>query len=81
MEKGQTELVRSNGWLDFPGGSGGKESADNVGHLDSVRGLGKSPKEGHGNPLQYLCLGNPMDTGGWRAIAHGITKSWTWLSD
>ena len=38
MEKGQTELVRSNGWLDFPGDSGGKEPADNVGHLDSVPG-------------------------------------------
>ena len=63
IEKGQTELVRSNGWLDFPGGSGGKESADIVSHLDLIPGLRKSPKEGNGNPFQYLCLGNPMDRG------------------
>ena len=37
--------------------------------------------EGHGNPLQYSCLENPMDGGAWWAAVHGVTKSWTWLSD
>ena len=45
----------------FPGGSDGKESACNAGDLDSIPGLGRSPEEGHGNPLQYSCLENPMD--------------------
>ena len=44
---------------DFPGGSDGKESACNVGHLGSIPGLGRSPGGGHGNPLQYSCLENP----------------------
>ena len=37
--------------------------------------------EGHGNPLQYSCLENPMDRGAWRAVVHGVTKSQTRLSD
>jgi len=37
--------------------------------------------EGNGNPLQYSCLGNPMDRGAWGATVHGVMKSWTWLSD
>ena len=40
---------------------------------------GRSPREGHGNPLQYLCLENPMDTGAWWATVHSVTKRWTWL--
>ena len=43
----------------FPGGSTGKESACNEGALGSIPGLGRSPGEGHGNPLQYSCLENP----------------------
>ena len=39
--------------------------------------MGRSPGGGHGNPLQYSCLENPMDRGVWQAIVHGITKSWT----
>ena len=35
--------------------------------------------EGNGNPLQYSCLGNPMNRGAWRAADHGVAKSWTWL--
>ena len=45
--------------LDFPGGSVGKESACNAGDLHSIPGLGISPGEEHGNPLQYSCLENP----------------------
>ena len=49
----------------FPGGSDGRESACNAGDLGSVPGLGRSPAEGNGNPLQYSCLGNPKDRGAW----------------
>ena len=52
----------------FPGSSNGKESACNAGDLGSIPGLGLSPGEGNGNPLQYLCLENPMDRGAWLAI-------------
>ena len=48
----------------FPGGSGGKMSDCNVGDLGSIPGLGRSPGEGNGNPLQHSCLENPMDGGG-----------------
>ena len=41
--------------------------------------LGRFPGGGHGNPLQYSCLQNPMDRGAWRATVHRVTKSWTWL--
>ena len=49
--------------LDFPGGSDGKVSAYNAGDPDLIPGLGRSPGEGNGNPLQYSCLKNPMDGG------------------
>ena len=49
----------------FPGGSKGKASARNAGDLGSIPGLGRSPGEGNGNPLQYSCLENPMDGGAW----------------
>ena len=66
---------------DFPGGSLGKESACNVGDPGSILGLGRSPGEGTGNPLQYSCLENFMDRGGWWAPVHGVTKSQTRLND
>ena len=46
-----------------------------------IPGLGRSPGGGHGNPLQYSCLGNPVDRGAWWATVHGVTKSQTWLSE
>ena len=49
----------------FPGGSEGKASACNAGDPGSIPGLGRSPGEGNGNPLQYSCLENPMDRGAW----------------
>ena len=64
----------------FPGGSDGKESTCNAGVAGLIPGSGRSSGEGNDNPLQYSCLGNPMDGGAWRAILHGITKSWTRLS-
>ena len=48
---------------DFPGGSDGKASVYNAGDLGSVPGLGRSPGEGNGNPLQDSCLENPLDGG------------------
>ena len=52
--------------VDFPGGSAGKDSACNAGDLGLIPGLGRSPGEGNGNPLQYSCLENSMDcTGPW----------------
>ena len=60
----------------FPLGSGDKESACN-GKPGSVPGLGRSPEEGNGYPLQYSCLENSMDRGAWRAIVHGDAMSWT----
>ena len=51
------------GTTDFPGGSDGKASAYSAGDPGSIPGLGRSPGEGNGNPLQYSCLENPMDGG------------------
>ena len=62
--------------LSFPGGSAGKESACSVGDLGSIPGLGRSPGEENGYPLQYSDLENSMD-----CRVHGVAKSWTRLSD
>ena len=68
-------------YASFPGGSNGKESAQNAGDLGSIPVLGRSPGEGNGSPLQYSCLGNPIDRGAWQATVHGVTKSQTRLRD
>ena len=60
----------------FPCGSAGKESTCNAGDLGSIPGLGSSPGEGKGYPLQYSGLENFMD-----CIVHGVAKSWTRLSN
>ena len=52
-----------------------KNPPANAGQAGSLSGLGGSPGEGNGNPLQYSCLGNPMDRGAWRATAHGLAES------
>ena len=65
----------------FPGGSDGKESIYNAEDLDSVPGLGLSPGEGNGYPLQYSGLENSMDRGAWQATVRGVAKSQTQLSD
>ena len=51
--------------------------AYNVGDPRSIPGLGRSSGEGNGTPLQYPCLGNPMDQGAWWATDHGVTESGT----
>ena len=58
-----------------------KESACNAGDPGLIPGLGRSPEEVHGHPLQYSSLENPMDRGGWWVTVHGVAKSWTRLSD
>ena len=45
-----------------------------AGDLGSIPGLGRSPVKGNGNPLQYACLGNPMDRGSWQDTVHGAAK-------
>ena len=52
-----------------------EESAHNAGDLGSIPGLGRSPGERNGNPLQDPCLDNPMDRGAWQATVYGVTKS------
>ena len=66
---------------DFPDGSDGKESARNAGDPGLILGSGKCLGEENGSPLQYSCLENSMGRGAWQAIAHGVAKSWTWLSN
>ena len=60
--------------MGFPGGSADKESTCNAGDLGSIPGLGRSPGEGNGNPLQYSCLENLMDRGAWQATVHGVAR-------
>ena len=59
----------------------GKESsyAGDAGDMSSIPGSERSPGVGHGNPLQYSCLEDPMYRGAWRAVVHRVAKSWTQL--
>ena len=66
--------------LGFPGGSDSTESACSAGDLSSIPGSGRSPGEWNGNPLQYSCLGNPMDRGVWWATIQEVTKRTEWLT-
>ena len=52
-----------------------KNPPANVGDAGPIAGLGRSPEEGNGNPLQYSCLENPMDRGAWWVMVHGALKS------
>ena len=56
-------------------------NSGDVRDASSIPGLGRSPEEGNGNPLQYSYLGNPMERGAWQATDHGVAKSLTQLSD
>ena len=58
----------------------GKNPPANAGDTGSIPGSGRSPGGGHGTPLQYSCLENPMDRGAWQATVHVVVKSWSWLS-
>ena len=59
----------------FPGDSGSEVSACNAADSDLIPGLGKSPGEGNGNPLQYSCLENSMDRGAWWTATHRVAKT------
>ena len=50
-------------------------NAGDIRDVGMIPGSGRSPGGGHGNPLQYSCLENPMDRGAWRAIVHGVAES------
>ena len=74
-----TELIHHYG---LPWWLSGKEPACNAGvagDMGLIPESGRSPGGGHGNPLQYSCLENPMNKGAWWATVHGVTKSWTQL--
>ena len=63
-------------WMGFPHGSDSKQSSCNAGDSGLIPGLGRSPGEGNGYPLQYSCLENSIDRGAWQATVHGVSKSW-----
>ena len=63
------------------GGSTVKNLPASAEAVGSIPGSGRSPGEGNGNPLQYSFLGNSLDRGAWCVAVHGVTKSWTQLSD
>ena len=60
--------------LGFPGGSVVKNLPAKAGDAGSIPGSGRRPGEGNGNPLQYFSLGNPVKSGAWWAIVHGVAK-------
>ena len=72
-------ISRDSYFIRLPWWLSGKESACNAGDPGSIPGLERSPGGGHGNPLQYSCLENPMDGGAWQATAHGVSQSRTQL--
>ena len=68
----------------FPGGAMVKNLSANVRHTrdtDLIPGLGRSPGEGDGYPLQYSCLENSIGRGAWQAAVHGVSESWARLND
>ena len=68
-------------WEGHPWWPSGKQSACNAGEVDLISGSGRSSGERNSNPLQYSCMGNPMDKGVWQTTVHGVAKNWTPLSD
>ena len=65
--------------MGFPDGSDGKVSACSAEDPGLIPGLGRSPGEGNGKPLQYSCLENLLGRGAWWAVVHRVAKSWTGL--
>ena len=63
--------------MGFPGGSVVKNPSANAGDAGLIPGLGRSPGERNGNPIQYSCLENPIDRGAWQTTVLGVAKSWT----
>ena len=82
-EKGSSMLLSVSLIRDFPGGTTVENPPANAGDArdaGSVPGLGRLTGGGNGNPLQYSCLGSPVDRGAWRAPVHGVTESWMRLN-
>ena len=67
-------LLRGRKLKGFPGGAVVKNLLANAGDTGLTPGWGRSPGEENGHPLQYSCLGNPMDRGAWQATIHGVAK-------
>ena len=76
MEKKKINLIQMQEGTSLVAQSVGKESACSAGNPGSIPGLGRSPGEGNGNPLEYPCLENLMDRGAWWAAVHGVPKNW-----
>ena len=74
MDRVLVFLVPLNSNEGFLGGSVVKNPPANAGGAGSIPGSGRPPGGGNGNPLEYSCLGNPMDRGGWQATVHGVAK-------
>ena len=74
MDRVLVFLVPLNSNEGFLGGSVVKNPPANAGDAGLIPGSGRPPGGGNGNPLQYSCLGNPMDRGGWQATVQGVTK-------
>ena len=74
MDRVLVFLVPLNSNEGFLGGSVVKNPPANAGDAGLIPGSGRPPGGGNGNPLQYYCLGNPMDRGGWQATVQGVTK-------
>ena len=81
MEQQCLLLVRVTGKHSFPSGTEVKNPPANARDAGLIPGSGRSPRGGNGNPFQYSCLGNPMDTGAWWATVHRVAKNWAQLSD
>ena len=77
----ETSKAKNNANGGFPGGPVVQNLCSNAGDMDLITVLGISPGEGNGSPLQCSCLENPIDRGSWRATFHGVTNSWTQLSN
>ena len=63
--------------MGFPGDAEVNNPSANAGDADLIPGWGRSPGEGHGNPLQYSCLESPMNREAWQDTVHGVVNSWT----
>ena len=70
-------MIGFSNMLGFPDDSLVKNLPANAGDMGWILELGRSPGEGNGNPLQYSCLGNPIDRGAWQATIHGVTENRT----
>ena len=67
-------FVYQSNHLGLPWWLSGKESAYSAGDVGLISGSGRSPGEGNSNPLQYSCLGNPMDRGNWWVTVHKVLR-------